>query len=307
MAKLTILRGLPGSGKTTFARVVVSNDPERMCRINRDDLRDMMHHGAFIKGSKGTDGTERSVIAVRDAAIKAALLKGIDVVCDDTNLPNRTVRDLVKLARSVYSEYEIVDFTNVSLEGCIKRDAERERSVGEDVIRDLWTRFVRDRGYPLPFNEPEEDLDECSTYAPDSSKPKAIIVDIDGTIALHGTRSPYDESRVSEDRPNHPVLLAISGLSIFANAQVIFVSARTDACRDATLEWLNEKCGYFKPSLFMRKEGDCRKDVVVKREIFDAHIRDNYNVIAVFDDRNQVVDMWRSMGLTVFQVADGDF
>ena len=36
-------------------------------------------------------------------------------------------------------------------------------------------------------------------------------------------------------------------------------------------------------------------------------IRDRWRVVGVFDDRQQVVRMWRALGLTVFQVAEGDF
>jgi hypothetical protein len=59
--------------------------------------------------------------------------------------------------------------------------------------------------------------------------------------------------------------------------------------------------------LFMRPAGDTRKDSIVKREIFDAEIAHRWRVIGVFDDRRQVVRMWRALGLTVFQVAEGDF
>jgi hypothetical protein len=57
----------------------------------------------------------------------------------------------------------------------------------------------------------------------------------------------------------------------------------------------------------MREYGDQRKDSIVKAEIFDQEIRGRYHVVAVFDDRDQVVRMWRSLGLTVFQVAEGNF
>jgi hypothetical protein len=60
-------------------------------------------------------------------------------------------------------------------------------------------------------------------------------------------------------------------------------------------------------ALHLRAVGDHRKDAVVKREIFDREVRDRYRVVGVFDDRMQVVAMWRELGLTVFQVAEGDF
>ena len=60
-------------------------------------------------------------------------------------------------------------------------------------------------------------------------------------------------------------------------------------------------------ALFMRAEGDSRRDSIVKQEIFDTDVRDRWRVVGVFDDRQQVVRMWRGLGLTVFQVAEGDF
>lgn len=59
--------------------------------------------------------------------------------------------------------------------------------------------------------------------------------------------------------------------------------------------------------LYMRPEGDVRKDTEIKREIFDNYIRDKYRVLFVLDDRNSVVKMWRDLGLKCLQVAEGDF
>ena len=77
-------------------------------------------------------------------------------------------------------------------------------------------------------------------------------------------------------------------------------------CRAETEKWLEDKEVEY-VALFMRPEGDHRKDNIVKEEIFNNHIRNKYNVIFVLDDRNQVVEMWRSLGLKCLQVADGDF
>ena len=59
--------------------------------------------------------------------------------------------------------------------------------------------------------------------------------------------------------------------------------------------------------IFMRPKNDYRKDNVVKLEIYNNKIKDNYNVIGCFDDRQQVVNMWREHGLLVYHVADGRF
>lgn len=59
--------------------------------------------------------------------------------------------------------------------------------------------------------------------------------------------------------------------------------------------------------LLLRHTGDQRADNIVKAEIYDAHIEPHFTVIGVVDDRRNVVEMWRSRGLTCFQVAEGDF
>lgn len=308
MTKLIITRGLPASGKTTRARVWVAEDPTRRARVNRDDIRALLHDSAYVGQSADTQGTERSVTAVRDAAISALLKRGVDVVSDDTNLPTRTARDLRRLATLAGAEFAVWDLTDVALETCLERNAARwgAAKIPDRVLRDMHRRFIAGRPHPLPVPNEIADTDAPAPYVPDCSKPRAIIVDVDGTVALMGSRSPYDETRVHEDRPNWPVIAAVRALYT-AGHEVIFCSGRTDACRDATEKWLVDHMELDWFTLLMRRVGDGRRDAVVKRELFDQHIRHQCNIIGVFDDRRQVVDMWRSLGLTVFQVADGNF
>lgn len=301
MTTLTITRGLPGSGKTTRARAWVAEDPAHRIRVNRDDLRQMADNGDFIARV-----TEPRILAARDALIVALLRRGLDVICDDTNLPQRTARDLAALARRARADFTVADHTGVPLETCIARDAARtdKAPVGEDVIRDMHARYLHGRTVPLPLPAEPDGPAAGALYEPKPGTPAAILVDIDGTVALHGTRSPFDETRVHEDRPNHPVITTVRALA--AAHQVVFASGRTDGCRAATEQWLAEHVGV--PfALHMRPAGDTRKDAIVKQELFDRHIRENYDVRLVIDDRNQVVAMWRSLGLTVLQCADGDF
>lgn len=302
MATLYATRGLPGSGKSTHARVWVNEDRAHRARVNRDDIRQMVDAGVFEKGV-----TEPRIIAIRDAAILGALRKGIDVIADDTNLPQRTIRDLARLAKRSGGDFEVVDFTDVPLDVCLERDAARhdKKPVGEAVIRDMYDRYLKGRTLPLPLPEEDETEPEGKPYTGTPGAQRAAIVDIDGTVALKGARSPFDETRVNEDKPNEPVIATVRAL-FNAGYYILFVSGRTSGCRDATVHWLHEHVvPYF--SLYMRAEGDMRKDSIVKQELFDQHIRDAYDVECVLDDRNQVVKMWRSLGLTVLQVAEGNF
>jgi len=301
MSTLLATRGLPGSGKTTVARAWVAEDPGGRARVNRDDIRAMCHDGTFVKG-----GTEQAIIAARNATIRTLLDTGVDVVCDDTNLPNRTIRDLRKLADLAGATFEVLDLTDVPVETCVDRDAARQHQVGREVIVDLHHRFVKGKPYPLPLPETPQVPGTLEPYEPKPGTPPAILVDIDGTVALMEGRSPYDESRVGEDRPNLPVIEAVTAMHHRGYA-VVFMSARTDGCRDTTETWLREHVGIDFAAVHMRPAGDVRKDSVVKAELFDRRVRDRWTVVAVFDDRRQVVDMWRSLGLTVFHVAEGNF
>jgi predicted kinase len=309
---LLITRGLPASGKTTFAEAWVAEDPTHRQRVNRDDLRAMLNGSYFEKGV-----TEKTVIAVRDAAITTLLKRGLSVINDDTNLPQRTARDLRDLAVRNGATFDVHDMTDVGLELCLEREFARGKlgttAEADVIIRDFHTRYLAGKSYPLPWPDPHDrdgaaDENYYEPYTPDDSKPPAIIVDIDGTVALRGDRDPFDESRVNEDRPNQPVIDAVLADAQGWNATILFRSGRTDECLPETMQWLQRNVlpDHIKWDLEMRKTGDTRKDSMVKYEMFQG-IRDRYNILRVYDDRKQVVEMWRSLGLTVLQVADGNF
>jgi len=306
MPTLTITRGLPGAGKTHWARAYVAEDPAARVRVNRDNLRSMLHNGAHIvpNAAGNATGTEPSVRAARNALIRTLLDRGLDVVCDDTNLPQRSARELRALAQMHGAEFAVHDLRDVPLETCLERNAARPgRQVPEHRIRQMHHKYIAsgDRLGPLP-DEPGHDR---APYTPPAEAPTAYIVDVDGTVALMGDRSPYDGSRVKEDKPNDPVVQLVQTLYL-AGHEIVFCSGRKEYCRADTEAWLTEHVGVPGSVLHMRADGDNRKDSIVKLEIFDREIRHRYRVLGVLDDRRQVVEAWRSIGLTVFQVAPGD-
>lgn len=134
----------------------------------------------------------------------------------------------------------------------------------------------------------------------------AWIFDIDGTLALNNAgRHPFDYSRVHED-DSCPVIRELAIVLHNNGDHILITSGREDVCRTETQNWLHQhKIPY--TNLFMRAAGDYRQDAIVKLEILDTLILPSFDVKGVFDDRNQVVDAWRSRGYVCLQVRPGDF
>lgn len=290
MATLTITKGLPASGKTTWAK------QQNAKRVNKDDLR------AMIDNSKWSKSNEAFILSVRDYIVRYALLGGHDCIVDDTNLAPKHESELRAIAEEAGAEFVIKDFTDVSLSTCLKRDSERANSVGEKVIKTMYNTFLKRKGdvaqyKPLPYND---DLPAC------------IIVDIDGTLAHMTGRSPYDYSQVHTDIVDENVASIVRRyyardvMTEIPDTYVVIVSGRKAECRELTEQWLKDNHIPY-DEFYMRNDGDDRDDRIVKKEIYDEFIKPRFNVRFVLDDRDRVVKMWRENGLKVLQVAEGDF
>lgn len=131
---LIITRGLPGSGKTTWA---LSQDHTR---VNRDCLRDALHSVRDY-----TEQHEHEVTLAQNAAVRALLAADVTVIVDDTNLPLSTVRGWHILANQCGANLQIVDhFLNVPVDVCIRRQANRPHAerVPAAVIRRMWSTYL---------------------------------------------------------------------------------------------------------------------------------------------------------------------
>lgn len=145
-------------------------------------------------------------------------------------------------------------------------------------------------------------------------KPKAIICDLDGTLAdirvrlihLQGKKKDWDSFNKSIETDDLHEWCRQILVRFQEDHQIILVSGRTDKLKKQTKEWL-KKFDVPYHHLFMRKDKDFRSDTIIKREIFEKEILHKFSVLFVLDDRQKVVDMWRAEGLVVLQCAPGDF
>lgn len=296
MLTVTILKGLPGSGKSTWAREQVRKNPNGVKRINKDDLR------AMLDDSQYTGKSEKFIISVRDVLIQHTLAEGKHVIVDDTNLNPIHEEQISILAARYGARVEVKEF-DIPVEECIKNDLKRLNSVGKDVIMDMYKKYM------LP-NTVADDRENYLSF--DNSKDIAIIIDVDGTVAHNdGHRGWHDYAKVVNDKPIQTNIEIIRAVLAATKAYPIFLSGRQDSCRTETLYWIHE---HVVPhlttedfSLLMRDAEDFRKDSIIKKEIYDKYIAPIYNILVAFDDRDQVVNMWRENGIRCYQVANGNF
>lgn len=302
MLKVIMTRGLPASGKSTWAKAKVLEGGWK--RINRDDLRAMIDAGQWSKEN------EKFIISVRNTLLQEALRAGSSVIIDDTNLPSRNFKDVCDavypLGLDVWVEEK---FFSVDLDVAIERDSHRgTASVGATVITDMHKKFLR--GGVLPQRTVNVSQNFIKALEQDNAAPKAIIVDLDGTLAIMGDRSPYDASNCHlVDEPHGPVVETVR-LFWKAGYNILFVSGREAKDRDPTLTFITRALPELGLDfmLYMRPTGDNRADTIVKKEIWDTYIAGRHNVLLAIDDRPCVVRMWRyEVGLPVYQVNDKEF
>jgi FMN phosphatase YigB (HAD superfamily) len=143
-----------------------------------------------------------------------------------------------------------------------------------------------------------------------------VIFDVDGTLLNIEHRRHFvsngnndwesflDPVVMEKDTPNWPVVEIAR--KIQQDVELVVVSARNERHREVTQKQL-EACGLHPAHLFLRPDGDFRSDKEFKQEVLDSLRNNGWEPNLVFDDRNQVVEMWRANGVPCFQVADGDF
>lgn len=305
MKKIIVLQGPPACGKSTRAQeLLVKYGFDKAVIVCRDSIREAC-------GEYWVPSRENYISDVEEFTVKNALARDLIPIIDATNLNPKTIAKWKKIAEEYKAEIEWIEVVE-PYKVALQRDSnpDRKRSVGKKVLRNFYMKY-----YPHLI-APMTDERQMIEF---TSKPKAIIVDIDGTIALRDGRSPFDYEKVYTDKVDHRMAHLLKSLAGDCEYTVFFVTGREDIgnCRQKTSDWLNDNIypvqGHngFVPvdnwKLLMRAEGDHRPDDVVKKEIYENRIAPWYDVVIVFDDRDKVVKMWRDLGLLCGQVYYGDF
>lgn len=293
---LTILVGCPASGKSTFAEWIVKTEPKTM-RVSRDEIR-ASQFATFLE-----QDSESMISKLINEQVKILLQNGWNVLLDNCHTKSEYIDAHIKQFNTLANiDFKVFD---IPFEELIIRNAKRTRKVPKKVIEKMFQQLqnLKTKFNFAPIRKVSKNL-EYTTQ--NQTLPKAIICDLDGTLALMNGRNPFDASRCDEDLLNNPVANVLINYKNLGY-KIILLSGREDKYKAPTLQFLeNHKIDF--DILLMRKMADNRKDSIIKKEIFDSEIQDKYLVEFVLDDRNQVIDMWRNeLQLPCFQVNYGDF
>lgn len=301
MSKLIMMKGLPRSGKSTWAKDFVAKSGNAVI-VSRDALRDMLHDG------KWSGRNEKVTMAAQKALVEHLLQNVQTVIVDDTNLGDYHLARWQGVAKEMGASFEVHHEQESYLPTLIQRDIKSSTPRGEKTI----TGMAMSNGYV--------------SFDPDS----VVVCDLDGTLCdishrvhLVADKDNRDWNKFFELTPGDSIRKTTEEMLLKfkeADKTIIFVSARPEKCRADTEAWLSKHyffnenvegdvyipgkkvTGYF--TLIMRPDHDTRDDAIVKKEILDKYLKTEW-IHAVIDDRPKVVRMWRENGLNVIDVGDG--
>lgn len=330
-----ILRGISGSGKSTYAIAeadkrdvtIISRDWIRRLLLKEDDLSNYWQAGMdkFL---------EEEITKLEHGAFARALSLGKSVVIDNTNLRPQYIRQYIDIMLDFgldQHQVSVHDF-DIEVEQAYQRIAQRDAvPMAKTVVEHQYALYTDAKWDLSELWEQEQSRHQLKKwhfppfsvvpYIPDQSKPKAILCDLDGTLSHRAIlkhpqphmRSYFDTKEYDLDDIDpflQPVLESIMLRPKSPETpRIIFVSGRKTATRDDTLRFLDRAFYPFRLGtdyeLLMRDEtvdrhdGKDDPDDRVKYRVFDEYIRNNYNVLGVFDDRKRVVALWEALGLRV--------
>lgn len=339
--KILILQGISGSGKSTFAKKLYGSNPTKWEIVSRDLTREELLgkenlEKYFAQGQNFA--VEEEVTKREHLSIASALKRGKSVIIDNTNLKKKYVSEYCKIAIDMGLSFEDIATKRFETDvdtACqrvternerivprevIQRQYDTIRNVGDIIDEQFWDSLLNEykprQWFLPPFN--------IEPITADKTLPKAIICDLDGTLAHRSLntngyisyRSFYDYDKCDTDEVDSLVADVVKGLHQ-QGYTIIFVSGRKSECMQLTRNFIQKATGLDESEywLFMRDENkDVRvnqktgrieddSDDIVKYRLFNQYIRNNFDVIGAIDDRKRVVAVWEQLGLRVLNVG----
>ena len=129
--------------------------------------------------------------------------------------------------------------------------------------------------------------------------PSAIIVDIDGTLAIRGERGIYEFEKCAVDTVCQEVKQILEMIKNQMEVKILIMTGREAIHRGTTERWLLTNAVPY-DTLYMRSAWDGNKGHVIKKQLYETFIKDKFNVLFVMEDEKYAIQMWKAQGLYVF-------
>lgn len=299
-----LTRGVPASGKSTWAKQWVVAAPNRV-RINRDDIREELF-GKEYHGNQ-TGKAEIRVTEHEYERIQRALRENKSVVSDNMHMNPRFLKAYHNMAKEAGLKLQHRDFP-ISKEEAFRRNAARERVVPEHVIEKIYEEHVGPNG---EFHYFDGDYTPREFVAPEKPGQMALGFDLDGSLddtrgITHYVKRPKHRDfdmfhRSSLFTPANPEVLQILRDAQERGFAVLITTARSEKYREVSEVWLN-KIGVRPDNMFMRENDDNRPDFEVKHDMYNQKIKPHYDLVRMIDDNTQAIDAWKKNGIAVTEV-----
>lgn len=305
MNKLTILVGPPGSGKSTYAKELES---QGFVRISQDDQGKSGHMELFQ--SHITTGADIVVDRMnfdkqqRDKYRLEAVKNGYTVNFVEFCVPRRICFDRC-MTRQGHPTINGAKFNSATW-GNVDKQKELE---ADSALTTYFSKYE-------PVTAEEGPVEQRSYQF--HTKWNAIMVDLDGTLANLNHRLHYVRREGKKDWGSffrecgkdelYECVAGVVKLEHQNNTHIVYCSGRDEEqCRETTVEWLKQHQLFFGNPVVMRPKLNYKSDNITKVMLYKYEIEPYYNVKYILDDRNQVVEAWRKLGLVCFQVRPGEF
>lgn len=289
--ELVVLVGPPGSGKTTHAEELVK---QKFIRVNQDDQGKEGHKVLFF----------------------SSLQQRSNIVIDRMNFTKEQRQFYIQ--KAVENGYITkIKVLHENYDTCLERCKKRQN---HPTIKDMKTASKALNSFFSKYEKPSLDEADIVEFIYSSiPTTKVVICDLDGTLCNIDHRLHYIKTEgkkdwkkffnaLNDDTPNEWCRYLLFCISAIGSYDIVFASGRSDSHYDQTRQWLERHLpGSRTVPLFMRPRSDFRKDVIIKEIILDFEIKTRWEPFFFIDDRQSVVDMWRSKGYTVLQCDKGDF
>ena len=284
--------GCSASGKNHWVDefVGIQPIPAEWAVIERDVIRftDIIDNNGVKNWTKYkfTRAREEQVTLIQNEMIDAAAEAGQNIIICETNLNSKNRPKMVDYLEQLGFEVVFKEF-EVDLNTLWKRDAQRAGGVGHLVIYKQYQQWLEYKG--------------ARKYHFNDTKANAIVFDIDGTLAKRHNRGPFEWSKVGQDLVRKEIRTMLMGYRD-AGYSIIIATGRDGSCEASTKEWLSDSFIQY-DDFYIRPEGNTEKDFVIKERML-WEMAEKHNIVAWVDDRPQVSNHLRLLGVNVIQVAD---